>query len=113
MTPVPSEYFVHIHDIIYESKGSDEPSYSLLVTKYSLYSALSLLSQHSESSGLPLDSRELVLHFRKFHKMGGEADTELVEIANITYAEKAPCVRVSHVVERPEGKVNHILHVGG
>lgn len=109
-TPDSSVYFVYIHDIVFQQKGSEPPSCSLLVTKYSLFSALSLLSGTPGASGLPLNSSELLLHFRNYRNMGSEADADVVELDDIKSAEGTPHTHVVYSADCPQGKNNDTIH---
>lgn len=109
-TPDSSVYFIYIHDIVYQQKESKQPSYSLLVTKYSLFSAFRLLSGNLGASGLPPNSSELLLHFRNYRNMGSEADADAVELDDIKYAEGTPHTHVLYSDERPQGKNNDSIH---
>ena len=104
-TSGPSKLIVaHIHDILYEHSDTEQPSYSLLVTKYTSWSASGLPPQDAGSSELLLGNRELIVHFHNYRKIGAEADAHLVELADIISAEKAPCDRVIHAIELPKGE---------
>jgi hypothetical protein len=83
------EYVIFIHDILYEVDDSENPqSFHLLATKYSflrsahLFQTLESLRDHE----VVISSRELLLHFENFNKMGKPDDAEVIRIDDIAYA---------------------------
>lgn len=105
-----SEHVILIHEISYCGNEYETGTANLLVSKYSRFASIYPLSRQlaTGNEDILTDSRELLLHFENFEKMGSRDDAEVIQLDDIVHAaELAPG---SH--DSP-GEVDHVLQPPG